>query len=105
MKKNKWKRSCQNRKKNYFIYFEWRYNGIIKIIKSLEDSNVLTDGITETVKYEIEKQEYGFLPALLTLLAASLGQPVISSVVKVISGRGVSRGGKGYMLNKDTWKI
>ena len=30
-------------------------NDIIKIIKSLEDSNVLTDGITETVKYEIKK--------------------------------------------------
>ena len=33
-------------------------NGIIKIIKSLEDSNVLTDGITETVKDEIKKKIY-----------------------------------------------
>ena len=94
------KRSCQNRKKNYFIYFEWRYNDIIKIIKSLEDSNVLIDGIAETVKHEIEKQESGFLPALLIPLAASLGQPVISSVVKAISGIGVSRGGKGYVNKK-----
>ena len=31
-------------------------NDIIKIIKSLEDSNVLTDGITETVKDEIKKK-------------------------------------------------
>ena len=75
-------------------------NNIIKIIKSLEDSNVLIDGIAETVKHEIEKQEDGFLPALLIPLAASLGQSVISSVVKVISGRGVSRGGKGYMNKK-----
>ena len=30
-------------------------NGIIKIIKSLEDSNLLIDGITETVKHEIKK--------------------------------------------------
>ena len=30
-------------------------NDIIKIIKSLEDSNVLIDGITETVKHEIKK--------------------------------------------------
>ena len=29
-------------------------NDIIKIIKSLEDSNVLFDGITETVKHEIK---------------------------------------------------
>ena len=30
---------------------------IIKIIKSLEVSNVLIDGITETVKNEIEKKK------------------------------------------------
>ena len=29
-------------------------NNIIKIIKSLEDSNVLIDGITERVKHEIK---------------------------------------------------
>ena len=45
-------------------------NDIIKIIKSLEESNVLIDGITETVKYEIKEQEGGFLPALLAPLAA-----------------------------------
>ena len=33
-------------------------NDIIKIIKSLEDSNVLTDGITETVKDEMKKILY-----------------------------------------------
>ena len=38
---------------------------IIKIIKSLQDSNVLSDDITETVKREIKKQEGGFLPVLL----------------------------------------
>ena len=55
-------------------------NDIIKIIKSLEDSNVLIDGITETVNHEIKKQGGRFLPALLAPLAASLVQPVISSV-------------------------
>ena len=60
---------------------------IIKIIKSLEDSNVLIDG-TETVKHKIKKQEGQFLPALLASLAGSLVQPVISSVVK---DRGVRR--------------
>ena len=66
-------------------------NEIIKIIKLLEDSGVLIDGITETVKHEIKKQE-GRLPgALLAPLATSLVEPVISSVVKVISGRAVRR--------------
>ena len=64
-------------------------NDIIKIIKSLEDSGVLIDGVTETVKHEIKYQEGGFLGALLAPLAASLVQPVISSVVQGISGRGV----------------
>ena len=49
----------------------------IKIIKSLEDSGVLIDGGNETVKYEIKKQEGGFLGASLAPLAASLVQPVI----------------------------
>ena len=65
-------------------------NGAIKIIKSLEDSNEWIDGITETVKHEIKKQEGRFLCTLLAPLAASLVQPVISSVVKGISGRGTS---------------
>ena len=35
-------------------------NDIIKIIKSLEDSNVLIDGITEKVKNEIKNKKTGF---------------------------------------------
>ena len=53
-------------------------NVIIKIIKSLEDSGVLINGVTETVKHEIKKQEGGILGALLASLATSLVQPVIS---------------------------
>ena len=30
-------------------------NDIIKTIKSLEDSGVLIDGVTETVKHEVKK--------------------------------------------------
>ena len=38
-----------------------------------------------------------FFLALLTSLAISLVQPVISSVVKGISGRRVRRAGEGYI--------
>ena len=48
------------------------------LVKSLEDLGVLIDGVTET-------------------LAALLVQPVISLVVKGVSGNGVRRAGKGYM--------
>ena len=68
---------------------------IIKMIKPLEDTGVLID--TKTVKDEIKKQEGGFLRALLAPLAASLVQPVIFSVVKSISGKGVRRARRGYM--------
>ena len=59
---------------------------------------VLIEGVTETVKDEIKKQEGGFLAVLLAPSAASLVQQVISSVVKGISGRGSRRVGRGYMV-------
>ena len=36
-------------------------NDIIKIIKSLEDSGVLIDGVTETVKHETKNKKADFL--------------------------------------------
>ena len=45
-------------------------NNIIETIKSLEDSCVLIDGVTETVKHEIKKQEGGFLATSLAPLTA-----------------------------------
>ena len=36
-------------------------NDIIKTIRSLEDSGVLTDGVTETVKHEIKNKKADFL--------------------------------------------
>ena len=72
-------------------------NNSIKVVKSSEVSGVLIDGVTETVKHVVKKQEGGFLGALLAPLATSLVQPVISSVVKGISRRGISRAGRGYM--------
>ena len=72
-------------------------NDIIKIVKSLEDSAVLIDGVTETVKHEIKEQEGESLGALLAPSAASIMQPVISSLVKGISGRGFRRAKRLYI--------
>ena len=48
-------------------------NDIIKTTKALEDSDVLIDGLTETVKHEIKHQ--GIFPgALLALLSPSIQQ-------------------------------
>ena len=70
---------------------------IIKIIKPLENSGVLIDAVTETIKDEIIKQEGWFDGALLAPSAASLVEPVISSVVKGVSGRRVRRAARGYI--------
>ena len=78
---------------NLFISNE-DINDVIKIIKSLENSG---GGVTETVKYEIEAQEGGFLRALLAALTVLSMQPVISSVVKSISERGIRRAGRRYV--------
>ena len=61
------KRSCQSRERVYFIYLNKDMDDIIKIIKSLEDSGVVINGVTEIVKNEIKQQKGGFLPALLAL--------------------------------------
>ena len=87
-------RCCHNRKR--FISNE-EINSIIKIIKSLEQLGVLIDRFTETLKYEKKKKKEGFLEALLALLATPIVQPIISSVVKGVSGRGFRRAGRGYM--------
>ena len=68
---------------------------IIKILKSLEGSGVLIDGVTETVKDEIKEKKK--VDLLLTPSASSLVQSEIYSVVKGISGKGVRRAGRGYM--------
>ena len=45
---------------------------LLKIVKSLEDSGILLDGISETVKNEVKEQNGGFLSMLLGTLGASL---------------------------------
>ena len=61
---------------------------IIKIVKPLEDSNLLLKGVTETVQNEVKEQKGGFLSMLLGTLGASL-------LGNLLTGRGIHRAGKG----------
>ena len=70
----------------------------MKIMKSLVDLDVLTDGVTNTVKHGTKQPEGGFFGALLPPLAALLVEPVISSVVKGIIGWVVRRAGREYWI-------
>ena len=55
---------------------------MIKIVKALEDSDVLLKGVTDTIKNETKKQKGRFLSMLLGTLGASL-------LGNVLSGKGM----------------
>ena len=61
---------------------------ILKIVKSLEDSNVLLKGVSETIQHEAKEQRGGFPSLLLGTLGASL-------LGDILSGKGVLRAGEG----------
>ena len=68
-------------------------NDIIKIIQSLEDSNILLKGVTNTIKNEAKEQKGGFLSMLLGSLGASL-------LENLLSGKGIVRAGYGHPSKK-----
>ena len=65
---------------------------ILKIVKSLEYSDVLLKGVSETIQHEAKEQRGGFIGMLLGTLSASLLGDVLS---KGLSGKGVIRAGEG----------
>ena len=65
---------------------------LLKIVKSLEDSGILLNGITDTVKNEVKEQKGGFLSMILGTLGASLLGDLLT---KNLSDRGVIRAGEG----------
>ena len=70
---------------------------MIKIVKALEDSDVLLKGVTDTIKNETKKQKGGFLSMLLGTLGASL-------FGNVLSGKGMSRTGYGNNSGKGMYR-
>ena len=78
---------------------------LIKIVKPLEDSGLLLNGVTETVQNEIEEQKGGFLSMLVGTLGASLLRNLltgkgINEKDKNGVGEGVVRAGYGNKNNK-----
>ena len=75
---------------------------IIEIIKYLEDSGLLLEGVTETVQIEVNEQKGGFLSMLLGTLGASLlGNLLIGrGAIAESQGRGINRAGKGRGINR-----
>ena len=65
-----------------------KMNHIMKVVRALEDSNILVKGITKTVENETKEQKGGFLGMLLASLRTNL-------LGNILIGKGIVRPGYG----------
>ena len=68
----------------------------MEIVKSIEKSGLLIEGVTETIKNEAKEQKGRFLPMLLDTLAASLSGSVLSGKGVIRAGGGTIRAGQDF---------
>ena len=70
---------------------------IIKIIKELENSDILLKGVSKTIENEIKEQRGGFLSMLLGTLGASLLGNLLTGkgITRAVEGKGIVRAGEG----------
>ena len=61
---------------------------IIEIVKSLEDSSLLPEGVNETIQNKAKEQRGGFLSMLLGTLGVNL-------LGNILAGKGINRAGEG----------
>ena len=69
------------------IIWNVEMNEIMKIVKSLEESGLLIEGVSETIKSEANKQKGGFLTMLLGTSGAIL-------LGNLLTGEGTIRAGQ-----------
>ena len=62
----------------------------MKIVKSLEDSDLLFRGVSETVQNEAEEKKGGFLSTLFS----TLGETLLGNM---LAGKGINRAGEGII--------
>ena len=65
----------------------------MKIVQTLEDSNILLKGVTKTIKNEAKEQKGGFLSILMGTLGASL-------LGNLLAGKGIVRASSGNKKGK-----
>ena len=68
---------------------------IIQIVKSLEDSGLLLEGVSETIQDEDKDQKGGFLSMFLGKLGASLLGNIFAGKEMNRAGEGILRAGYG----------
>ena len=62
----------------------------IKIVKSLEDSDILMAVVGKTIQNEAQEEKGGFLSMLVGTLGASI-------LGNILAGRGINRAGEGVI--------
>ena len=73
---------------------------IIKIVKALEDSNILLKGVTKAIKNQTKEQKGGFLSMLLGTLRASLLRSLLTKRQFLRAGEETIRAGYGSSIKK-----
>ena len=73
-------------------------NDIMKIVQTLEDSNILLKGATRTIKNKPKEQKGGFLSMLLDTLGASL-------LGNMLAGKGIVRAVSGNRKGKEIVRV
>ena len=81
-----------------FIISNDKMNDIIKIVLSLDDSNIFRKGVTKTIKNETKEQQGGFLSMLLGTLGTSL-------LGNLLTGKGFVRAGSGNNKGKGIIRV
>ena len=73
---------------------------IVKIVKSLEDSGLLFQGVGEAIQNEAKEQKGEFLSTLLGTLGARLLGNILAGkgAIAKRQGPGINRAGEGVML-------
>ena len=88
-----------------FIISNKEMNDKIKIVKSLEESDLLIKDVSETMKNEAKEQKGGFLGILLGTLGASLLRNLLTrkgtigageEAIATSQGQGTIRAGQGF---------
>ena len=70
-------------------------NDILKIVQTLEDSNILLKGITKTVENETKKKQRGGVSGMLS---GTLGAILLGNM---LTGKGIVRAGHGNKIEKE----
>ena len=68
---------------------------IWRIVKSLEDSSLLPEGVSETIQNKAKEQRGGFFSMLLGRQGASLRENILAGKEINRAGEGVIRAGYG----------